>query len=221
MSNKVKVAFYWCASCGGCEEAVVDALAYLEDKMLDVLNQLEIVFWPVAIDMKRGDIEKLSDGEILVSFINGAIRLSEQEEMVKLLRKKSKLVVAYGSCSYMGGIPALANLFDRESILKYVYLEAPTVDNPDWIIPRTKIEVKEGELDLPYFYNTVKALDQVINVDYYVPGCAPTPEVTVNALTTLLSGELPPKGSVIGANNRAFSACSGVGFKMEECSSAG
>ena len=39
MSDKPKVAFYWCASCGGCEEAVVD----LAEQLLDVAGAVEIV----------------------------------------------------------------------------------------------------------------------------------------------------------------------------------
>ena len=90
MTGKPKVAFYWCASCGGCEEAVVDLAAGL----LDAADALEIVFWPVALDFKYKDVEALADRELAVSFINGAIRTSEQEEVAKLLRKKSGLVVA-------------------------------------------------------------------------------------------------------------------------------
>ncbi len=86
MMDKPKVAFYWCASCGGCEEAVVD----LAEDILGVLEAVQILFWPVALDFKRKDVERISNGEILVSFINGAVRTSEQEEMVKLLRKNSK-----------------------------------------------------------------------------------------------------------------------------------
>jgi len=197
--EKPKVAFYWCASCGGCEEAVVD----LAEEVLKVIELVDIVFWPVAVDTKREDIEKMADGEIFASFINGAIRLSEQEDMVKLLRRKSKFIIAYGSCSYMGGIPALANMWNRETIFNWVYSESPTVMNPDKTTPKTKIEVKEGELELPLFYNTVRTLDQVIEVDYYVPGCPPTPQVTKNALLALLSDELPPKGSVIGALSKS------------------
>jgi len=84
---KPKVAFYWCASCGGCEETVVD----LNEDILKVVDAVDIVLWPVALDFKRKDVEAMKDGEIAVSFINGAVRLSEQEEMVKLLRKKSQL----------------------------------------------------------------------------------------------------------------------------------
>ena len=69
---KPKVAFYWCASCGGCEEAVVD----LAEGILKVVEAVDIVFWPVALDFKRSDVEAMPDGAIDVSFINGAIRMS-------------------------------------------------------------------------------------------------------------------------------------------------
>src|SRR5208283_2232889 len=94
-ADKPKIAFYWCASCGGCEEAVVD----LAEEILDVVAAVDIVFWPVALDYKRHDVVQMPDGSILATFLNGAIRTSEQEEMAELLRRKSKLMVAFGSCS--------------------------------------------------------------------------------------------------------------------------
>ena len=130
--SKPKVAFYWCASCGGCEESVVD----LAENVLDVVQAVDIVFWPVAMDFKRADVEAMADGSILASLINGAIRSTEQEEMVRLLRKKSQLVIAYGACAQLGGIPGLANQFDREQILKYVYQESPSVQNTEQTYPQ-------------------------------------------------------------------------------------
>ena len=99
--TKPKVAIYWCASCGGCEEAVID----LAEDILKVVDAVDIIFWPVAMDFKKKDVEAMKDGEIAVSFINGAVRTEEQEEMVKLLRRKSGLAIAFGSCAYLGGIP--------------------------------------------------------------------------------------------------------------------
>ncbi|MGB9728589.1 MAG: oxidoreductase [Thermoprotei archaeon] len=202
MSERVKVAFYWCASCGGCEEAVVD----LAEKILDVVNLVDIVFWPVAMDFKLEDVEKMPDNSITVSFINGGIRLSEHEKVVKLLRQKSKLVVAYGACSSWGGIPGLANLYTREEILERVYFTTPTTYNPDKIIPgsKTEVEIDGTKIEVPVFLTSLRPLDEVIDVDYYIPGCPPTPNVTWKALETLLSGNLPPKGSVLGANDRSL-----------------
>ncbi|MDW8014262.1 MAG: oxidoreductase [Archaeoglobaceae archaeon] len=198
--EKPKIALYWCASCGGCEEATVD----LAEKILDVINLVDIVFWPVAMDFKVEDVEKLPDGSITVSFINGGIRLSEHEHVVKLLRKKSKLVVAYGACSAWGGVPGLANLYDKNEILKYVYHEAPTVDNPSKTLPELETKSEEGiALELPSILPRLLPLDLVVDVDYYIPGCPPTPEVTWKAIEILLSGSLPPKGSVLGALDRS------------------
>ena len=106
MSDKPKVAFYWCASCGGCEEAVVD----LAEGILDVVGAIDIVMWPVAMDFKRKDIEAMADGSIVVTFLNGAIRTTEQEEMAHILRRKSKFMIAFGACAQLGGIPGLANM---------------------------------------------------------------------------------------------------------------
>jgi F420-non-reducing hydrogenase small subunit len=200
---KPKVAFYWCASCGGCEETVVD----LNENILKVAEAVDIVLWPVALDFKRKDIEAMKDGEIAVSFINGAVRLGEQEEMVKLLRKKSGLVVAFGACAHLGGIPGLGNFYDRESIFNRVYKEVPTVDNPKGIFPQEKTKVKEGELELPEFYNTVQTLDQTIDVDYYLPGCPPAPDLIMAAVTAILEGKLPAKGSVLAPNKALCDTC--------------
>lgn len=200
---KPKVAFYWCASCGGCEEAVVD----LAEDILKVVEAVDIVFWPVAMDFKKKDVEAMEDGSIAVSFINGAVRLSEQEEMVKLLRRKSGLVVAFGSCSHLGGIPGLANFWSKEDILNRAYLTTPSTVNPDKVIPQESYKTEVGELTLPKLYDTVHALDQVIEVDYYLPGCAPPPDLIMEAITAILEGKLPPKGSVLSPNKSLCDTC--------------
>ena len=200
---KPKVAFYWCASCGGCEEAVVD----LNEDILKVVEAVDIVFWPVALDFKKKDVEAMKDREIAVSFINGAIRTKEQEEMVKLFRQKSGLIVAFGSCAHLGGIPGLANFWNKDTIFTRAYKTVPSIANPEGIVPQQKTEVPEGELTLPEFYDTVKTLDQTIDVDYYLPGCAPPPDLIVNAVTAILEGKLPEKGAVLAPEKSLCDTC--------------
>jgi len=201
--TKPKVAFYWCASCGGCEESIVD----LAEDILKVVEAVDIVFWPVALDFKKKDVEAMEEGTIAVTFINGAVRLSEQEEMAKLLRKKSGLIVAYGSCSHLGGIPGLGNFWNKEKIFERAYLTTPSTDNPDKTVPLEKSEVDGKELTLPRFYDTVYALDQVIDVDYYLPGCAPPKDLIVKAIMAILEGKLPPKGAVLSPNKSLCDDC--------------
>ncbi len=200
---KPKVAFYWCASCGGCEESIVD----LAEDILKVVAAVDIVFWPVALDFKKKDVEAMADGSIAVSFINGAVRLSEQEEMVKLIRKKSQLVVAHGACSHLGGIPGLGNFWNKETIFRRAYHTTPSTDNPNKVVPQEKTVVDGKELYLPRFYDTVFALDQVIDVDYYLPGCAPPRDLILSAVQAILEGKLPPKGSVLSPNKSLCDDC--------------
>jgi len=211
---KPKVAFYWCASCGGCEEAVVD----LNEDLLKVADAVEIVFWPVALDFKRKDVEALRDGEIAVSFINGAVRTEEQEEMVKLLREKSSLVVAFGSCAHMGGIPGLGNFWTRDTIFQRVYNEVPSVENPEGTVPQERTGIGIGELTLPEFYDTVKTLDQTIPVDYYLPGCPPPPDLIMNAVNAILTGKLPEKGAVLAPEKALCDTCPRAERKPEKLS---
>ena len=197
-NGKLKLGIYWAASCGGCDIAIVE----LREKILDVDAVADILLWPVAIDFKYKDVEAMPDGHIDVCLFNGAIRTSENEEIAHLLRRKSKVLVAFGSCAHEGCIPGLANLFDRESIFERVYLEVPSVDNPEGILPQTSTQVPEGEITIPYFYNTVKTLGQVEDVDYFLPGCPPQAPQIWAVIEVILSGNLPPKGSVVGANQK-------------------
>src|SRR3974390_342777 len=131
MSNipKGKLALYWAASCGGCEIAVLA----VNEKILDVAALFDIVFWPVAVDAKIHDVERMADGEIDVCLFNGAIRTSEQEYMAQLLRRKSKVLVAFGSCASEGCIPGLGNLNSRRQIFDTAYHDTPSTENPDRI----------------------------------------------------------------------------------------
>jgi F420-non-reducing hydrogenase small subunit len=201
--EKLKIAFYWAASCGGCEIAVLD----VNEKILDVVAAADIVFWPVAIDIKYKDVEAMPDKSIDACFFNGAIRTSENEKMAKLLRKKSKILVAFGSCACDGCVKGLANLWDRETVFERAYLETPSTENPESVIPKTNVKVKEGELELPEFYDTVKTLPQTVDVDYTISGCPPPIPCIISMFTALISGNLPPKGSSFLPNKSICDEC--------------
>jgi len=200
-NSKPKFAMYWAASCGGCEIAVLN----IHEKILDVDAHFEVVFWPVAMDAKYKDVEAMEDGSILLTLFNGGIRNEENEEIAKLLRKKTKILVAFGSCANEGCIPGLANLSPSEEIVRTAF-NTITTDNPHQIYPRTSFDVPEGEIHIPKILPALKTLDQVVDVDYYMPGCPPESHqiaAVIDLVVQVLQGkaELPPKGSVIGAGN--------------------
>ncbi len=201
MTAKPKFAMYWAASCGGCEIAVLN----IHEKILDVDANFDVVFWPVAVDAKYKDVEAMEDGSILLTLFNGGIRNDENEHIAKLLRKKSQILVAFGSCACEGCVPGLANLSPLEDIFNTAYHTIST-DNPGGVHPQPSYQAPEGALRIPAMYPTLRPLDQVVNVDYYMPGCPPESHqigAVVDLVVKVLKGEaqLPPKGATIGAGN--------------------
>ena len=209
---KPKVGFYWCASCGGCEEAIVD----LAEDILPITEAVDLVFWPVALDFKKSDVLAMEDRSMAAVFINGAVRTSEQQEMARLLRAKSRLVIAFGACAQLGGIPGLANQFSRDTILRSVYDDAPTVVNEKHIHPVAHCEDHGRTLTLPEFRKVVRTLEQIVSVDYYLPGCPPTPKLIKTALAALLADTLPAPGSVLAPDVALCDQCPRKKSKPED-----
>ena len=113
------------------------AVLDLNEKILDLAAAADIYLWPVAMDYKYHDVEVWPDGFIDVCLFNGAIRNSEGEHMAHLLRRKSKMLVAFGSCACFGGIPGLANQADAAPDIR-PRLPADAIDRePRHIRPQT------------------------------------------------------------------------------------
>jgi F420-non-reducing hydrogenase small subunit len=203
---KPKLAIYWAAACGGCDVAVLDT----DEKLLDIAGLMDIVLWPVAADFKYHHVRAMADKSIDLCLFNGAIRSTEQEEIAKLLRAKSKVMVAFGACACLGGIPALANLTSREEILQRAYIEAPSNDNGPKTLPQLKTAVPEGELELPELFETVLRLSDVVAVEYSVPGCPPPVDLILKLVDLYATGKLPPAGAVIASDKTCCDECERV-----------
>jgi F420-non-reducing hydrogenase small subunit len=205
---KLKTAIVLGASCAGCDVAILD----LNEMILEVDELCEFVFWSTAMDFKREDLLALKDGEVDVGIYHGAIRTTEDEEYAKILRKKSKIIVSFGACSNFGGIPSMGNMPYDQSLFDLVYHEVPSMDNPEGTVPLTKINLKSGEeLTLPAIRKTAGALNSVIQVDYYVPGCPPMVPLIEKVVGVLKEfsekGTLPPKGTVIAGDGTLCDEC--------------
>jgi len=205
--QKVKIGMYWAATCGGCDVAFLD----IEEKILDVIGIADIYFWPVAMDFKKADVEAMEDKWLDVGVFNGAIRNSENLEMAELMRAKCKVLVSFGSCACMGGIPGLANVADRKEVFRKSYHDSCSTVNPESTEPQIRAEVPEGTLTLPEIWDEVKALHQVVDVDAYVPGCPPNTERIVDLVGVVAAfyneGTLPPKGAVIASEKSLCDEC--------------
>ncbi len=209
MSEKIKIAIPQGATCSGCDIAVLD----LDVELLKLFEVADLSFAPLMTDYKFKDVEAMADGEITICLYHGAVRNSENEHIAKLLRKKSKIMVAYGACAAFGGIPGLANVTTRDRILDTVYEETATTVNLKHTRPQTHYVSPEGhELELPELFEDVKALDDVVDVDYIIGACPPTREMNVKLLQVILDfvkgkAPLPPKGIILASERTLCEEC--------------
>jgi F420-non-reducing hydrogenase small subunit len=149
----------------------------------------------------------MQDKEITLTLFNGAIRSDENYEIAKLLREKSVVLCAFGSCASEGCIPGLANFTDKQAIMDYVYKTSPSLEAGSTVVPQPEYKVPEGTVHIPNLWNTVRTLPQVVDVDYIIPGCPPQSNqiaAVIDAVVDILKNgkPLPPKGTVLGASDK-------------------
>ncbi|MFC1614324.1 F420-nonreducing hydrogenase [Gemmatimonadota bacterium] len=169
MAKKVTVATTWLQSCSGCHIALFD----LHEELLDVLKLIDIKYSPIM------DIKEVP--EVDLGIVEGAVANEDNEEVLKTFREKSKTIVALGTCACFGGVPGLRNLFRRQDILQRGYVD--TESTVDGKIPAGK--------EIPPLKKHVKPLDQVVKVDFYIPGCPPLPSAIKDTLVSLVEGKTP------------------------------
>jgi len=174
----VKVAEEWLNVCGGCEVTILD----IGEPLLDLLPKLEFVHMPVLMDHKyfgqTGEKTEMEIPEADIGIISGGIRNEEEKHITEEMRKKCKTLISLGSCACFGGIPALANQYPMTELYDKVFRQLKTTDSAD-----TPAE------DIPPLTDRVYAIDEVVKVDVYIPGCPTTPELITQALTALLEGK--------------------------------
>jgi F420-non-reducing hydrogenase small subunit len=181
----VRVAEEWLNICGGCEVSILD----IGEPLLDLLPQLQFVHMPVLMDHKyfgqTGEGTELEIPEADVGIISGGVRNEKEQHVAEAMRKSCKTLIALGSCACFGGIPAMANMFKLEDLCEKVYRDSKTTEPAD-----TPSE------NLPPLLESLKAVDEVVQVDAYIPGCPTAPGLVAEALTSLLEGkpfELPER----------------------------
>jgi F420-non-reducing hydrogenase small subunit len=167
MAGKVSVATTWLQGCSGCHMSLLD----MNQDLMALIDLIDITYSPLM------DIKQVPEVEI--GIVEGAVANTENEAVLKIFREKAKTLVAFGTCACAGGITGLRNLCTREKTLECGYIHTPTTI--DGKVPSNPV--------LPNLNKTVKALHQVVPVDYFIPGCPPIASSIKEAITALAGGK--------------------------------
>lgn len=185
MSNeKVRLNTEWLCDCGGCHVALVD----LHEKILKVLENIEIQKCPVLTDIKGYP-------EADIGILTGSIRTEHDRQAALDMRKCCKTIIAFGTCAVYGGLHGAGLAHTREQIMDHVYKASPTTKTD--FIPDMNISGLE---------KMVVPVDEVIDVDLYLPGCPPHAHFIFEALATLIDNRAPKTGqeTVCGGCSRVM-----------------
>ncbi len=168
-TGKIRLNTEWLCDCGGCHVALVD----LHEKILRVLEAVEIQKCPVLTDEKEVP-------EADIGILTGSIRTVHDRHAAIEMRKKCKKIIAFGTCAVYGGLHGAGLAHSREEIMDTVYRKMPT----------TMTDLIPG-MDISGLEKMVTPIDEVIDVDLYLPGCPPHPHFIFEALTALIAGREP------------------------------
>jgi len=158
--SKPKIAIFDFACCEGCQLQIVN----LEEEILDVLGGADVVEWREAMSEKSDEYD--------IAIIEGSITRFEDEERLKLIRSRAKVLIALGACATIGGVNKLKNNFDDlDEVKKCVY--GKDAGKPHLATQPTK------------------AVDEVVQVDFKVHGCPIDRKEFTYIVRSLLLGKTP------------------------------
>lgn len=173
--TKPKVATTSLCGCFGCHMSILD----IDDRILKLVELVDFDKSPVD------DIKEFT-GKCAVGLIEGGCCNEENVRVLQDFRKHCDVLISVGDCAIMGGIPALRNNIPLKECYEEAYLNGPTVYNPSGKIPNNE--------EIPLLLDKVYPCQEVVKIDYHLPGCPPPADTIWQALVALLTDkpvELP------------------------------
>jgi NAD-reducing hydrogenase small subunit len=167
--QKLRIATCSLAGCFGCHMSFLD----IDEWLTEVDKHFEFDRSPFT------DIKTIQRADI--GLIEGGLCNEENVEVLHHFRANCKTIVAVGACAINGGVPALRNHYSLEACIEEVYengygLQGDTVPTNE---------------ELPPLLARVLPIHEVVQVDYFLPGCPPPAQAFAEFLQALLAGKEP------------------------------
>lgn len=168
--EKYIVATTSLAGCFGCHMSLLD----IDTDLIEMLEIVEFNKSPLT------DIKTFSK-RCHIGLIEGGCSNNENVHVLKEFRKKCDILISFGECAIMGGIPAMRNFIPLQECLEESYLNSTTSELGANIIP--------GHEDIPKLLNNVYPCNEIVKIDYYIPGCPPNAQHIWKVVKSILLGE--------------------------------
>jgi NAD-reducing hydrogenase small subunit len=166
--SKPRVATVWLDGCSGCHMSLID----LDERLLDIFERADLVYGPLV------DFKEFPEN-VDVCLVEGAVSSEEDLHKIKLVRERTKTLVAFGDCAVTSNVPGMRNPIGTGPLLDRAYIENVTMNPqlPSQIVPKL----------LPIS----TPVHRVVKVDVFLPGCPPSADLIYNLLDDLLAGRVP------------------------------
>ena len=170
--GKVKIATVWLDGCSGCHMSFLD----MDERLLTIADKIELVYSPL-VDAK------IFPENVDLTLVEGAVSNEDDLHKIKLVRSRTKLLMALGDCAVTSNVPGMRNYYSRDEILRCAYVENAAINQgiPTQVVP----------LLMP----KVRPVHEYVKVDIFVPGCPPHADIIFDAIAALLEGRLPDLGN--------------------------
>lgn len=168
--NKKKLATVWLGGCSGCHMSLLD----IDERILEVVKLADIVKSPIV------DGKEFPEADI--ALVEGSITSDEHYREILHIRKKAKTLIAFGDCAVMTNVTGMRNYFNLKEVFDRAYVNAVSND-------------KEGHVpdhpSLLKLNDKVVPLQEVVDVDFVIPGCPPDADTIFYVLFEFLNDRLP------------------------------
>ena len=137
---------------------------------------------------KLADIVKspIVDGkempDVDIALVEGSITSDEHYREILHIRSKAKALVAFGDCAVMTNVTGMRNYFDLKDVVDESYVHAISNDT-EGQMPDHPSLLKLNEKVVP--------LQQVVKVDFVIPGCPPDADTIFYVLFEFLNDRVP------------------------------
>jgi len=166
--SRVKLATVWLDGCSGCHMSFLD----MDERILEIASRVEVVYSPLV------DPKVFPEG-VDVTIVEGGVSSEEDLHKIRMVRSRTKLLVALGDCAVTSNVPGMRNTFKVDEVTRRAYHE-----NAD-LRQQVPSEV------IPALLPRTRPVHEVVPVDVFLPGCPPPADVIFGALVSLLDGTTP------------------------------